>query len=210
MLIPTMWKYAPFQGVLPFIIKSPAVGQVILINNNNTEAPDLPWFDSPKVNIVTPSTNLYVNPSWNLGVNISNYDKICVLSDDVILDTRLFEKADKFLNETVGVLGVCPGNIEQQQPVVTTGEIDIVEWPSNPYISHWGFGSCFFMMQKHWNEIPEALKIWYGDTLQWECLIKEGRKNYLATNIVYYSPQSVTVKTLTEPVKFYAEFSKSL
>ena len=199
-VIPTMWKHLPFAEVLPFIISHPTVGQVIIINNNEADTPSLHCLDDPKVLVVTPEKNIYVNPSWNLGVKLSTYDKICIYSDDVSIDLRLFDKADEFLNKGVGVLGVCPGNIEQNQPPVTTGEIDIIEWPSDPFISNWAFGSCFFMMRENWNEIPEPLKIWYGDYYQWECSLKEGRKNYLATNIVYYSPQSVTVKTLTEPV----------
>jgi hypothetical protein len=216
-VIPTMWKYKPFEAVLPYIVENPSVGQVIIINNDNLAMPDLPCFDNPKLNLITPPRNLYVNPSWNLGVNISSHSKICLYSDDVVVDPRLFEKADEFLNDDVGVLGACPGNVDQQQPAVTTGEIDIVECSSNPYISNWAFGSCFFITRKNWKPIPEELKIWYGDTLQWEWQLKNGRKNYLATNLIYYSPQAITVNSLTEPVnvdmvedKFYAEFSKSL
>ena len=195
-----MWKYPPFTAVLPFIINHPSVGQVILINNNEAEAPSLPCLDDPKVTVVTPEKNIYVNPAWNLGVKMSSYDKVCIYSDDVIVDLDLFTKADEFLNTSVGVLGVCPGNTEQNQPAVTTGEIQIVEWPSTQFISNWGFGSCFFMMRENWKEIPEPLKIWYGDYYQWECSMKEGRKNYLAINVKYYSPQSVTTRSLTEPV----------
>lgn len=198
-VIPTMWKFKPFQWFLPFLINSPSVGQVIIIDNNHEEIPDLQCLLHSKVNVVTPYKNLYVNPSWNLGVNMSTHEKVCVLSDDVIVDPRLFIKADDFLNDNlqnIGILGACPGDVDRIQPAVTTGEIDIVKADSLPYVSNWGFGSCFFILREYWTQIPETLKIWYGDVLQWETQLKLGRTNYLATNLNFYSPWNVTVKSL--------------
>lgn len=216
-VIPTMWKYAPFCEFLPQVLDSPAVGQVILINNNKAETPHISCLHHSKIQIVAPEKNLYVNPSWNLGVELSHYNKICILSDDVFVDVKLFIKADEFVNESVGVLGACPGNVKEFQPAVTTGTIDIIEWPSKPHVSNWGFGSCFFMMKDHWYKIPDILKIWYGDTMQWEIQIRRGRKNYLATNLVYNSPQSVTIKTLDEIInpdsvedKFYKRYMETI
>jgi len=194
-----MWKYDPFCDFLSEVVKLPVVGEIILINNNIQATPNHVALEDPKITIVNVPKNIYVNPAWNLGVTLSKFDKLCFLSDDVIVDLNAFTKADEFLTEDMGVIGICQGHQEFGQPPVTDGSINIVEGKGiNPF----GLGSLFFIHKNNWIEIPEEFRIWFGDEYVYR---KQTKTNYRIINCNYHSPCSVTLSSLTSSKKIIDE-----
>ncbi len=102
-IIPTMWKYKPFIRFLADLTWVSSIGEIIIIDNNPSERPSTDLFLHPLINMITHGHNIYVNPAWNLGVEKSKHDKICLLNDDVIVDLKLFNRMETFLNPSVGL-----------------------------------------------------------------------------------------------------------
>ena len=99
-----MWQYDQFCDNLSYILKLPVVDEIIIINNFIQETPDHPVLTHPKVRLINQEKNIFVNPAWNLGVKLARNDKLVFLSDDVIVDLKVFFKVDEFLTEDIGVL----------------------------------------------------------------------------------------------------------
>jgi len=192
-ITPTMWKFEPFYDFLKYVVLQECVGEVIIINNAQDETPDLPVLNNQKVRLINCNENMYVNPSWNLGANLAVFENLCFLSDDVIVDLRAFYKADEFMDKTknIGMLYICPGIEEQNQPKVTTGEIEI---ESDIVTNRYGYGAFFFVKKKDWYPIPEQFKIWFGDHITFMNLQERNQKSYYMKNCFFYTPWAVTVK----------------
>ena len=102
-IIPTLWKAKQFTDhLVNVLIKDKSVGEIILIDNAPTDFS----YDNEKVVILRQEENLYVNPSWNLGVRQSSYDKFIIFNDDIIIPYRLVSKLEKLLTEKNGLIGV--------------------------------------------------------------------------------------------------------
>ena len=56
------------------------MGEIIIIDNAPTDF----FYDNEKVVTLKQEENIYVNPSWNLGVEESDYDKFIIFNDDII------------------------------------------------------------------------------------------------------------------------------
>ena len=77
------------------------VGEIILIDNS------LQGFEynSDKLRIIVPNENLFVNPSWNLGVEKAKFDYIGILNDDILLPKNLVSDVYSFLQgENIGLV----------------------------------------------------------------------------------------------------------
>jgi hypothetical protein len=139
-VIPTMWKYAPFINYVGYLCDVEVIDEIIIINNDVKAMPNNIILSHPKIKLINFDYNIFVNPAWNLGVELSRNDKICISNDDLIVDLKLFERIDQFLTKDMGLVGMCPGNAEMGQPPVTTGSIDIIPWGGQ---HTFGFGSFF-------------------------------------------------------------------
>jgi len=208
-ITPTMWKNNYFCDFLFYLTKLDVVGEVILINNDVKNTPIHKALLNEKVKILNQSENIYCNPAWNLGVLNSTYDNLCLLSDDVICDLKLFLIAEDFLNEKedVGLLGIhpgqnCPGIMEDCHPdfkhlrvLLSDGTVKIFPYNNEDHVSR-GYGSLFFMKRELWTIIPNDIKIWGGDSIQWRMMTKRNKQNYLMGNAFFYTEGNGTVKTL--------------
>lgn len=192
-ITPTMWQFKPFCDFLQYVVKQDCVGEVILINNAKDKMPEHSVLSHPKIKLVNCDENIYVNPAWNLGAKMASFEHLCFLSDDVIVDLRAFYKADDFMKQTpdMGMLYICPGIEEQQQPKVTTGEIEI---ESGPVTNRYGYGAFFFVHKKDWNPIPEQFKVWFGDHFTFMHFQELRKVSYYIKNCFFYTPWAVTVK----------------
>ena len=73
-IIPTIWKGETLNDLLINLYNCELIGEVILINNDNKNSKPIPLHD--KLIYVEPQKNLFVNPSWNLGVRMSKSNNI--------------------------------------------------------------------------------------------------------------------------------------
>ena len=129
------------------------VGEIILIDNNSSLKPiHLPY--RSKLRHLQQERNIYVNPAWNLGVRLSEYEYICICNDDILFDTDIFQFIQPYLNE--GIYGMSTENYYNREPE-TPYEIRSID--HRP----WGWGCLFFIHKKNYYPIDERLKIASGD-----------------------------------------------
>lgn len=156
-IIPTIWK-GPFIGdLLSRYYRSNWVKEVILIDNHFENRPtNLPI--DPKLKLIQTPHNIYVNPSWNLGVSVSESDYITISNDDILFDPNEYFEFLDTLNEPFaqwGFIGTSSDNYGDTKPPIRL----------QSYGQHnKGGWACLFSFHKSlWVDIPHQLKIYYGD-----------------------------------------------
>jgi hypothetical protein len=192
-VIPTMWRYAPFVNFLTDLVKFPLIDEIIIINNDVEKTPNAPVLSHEKVRMINFKENIYVNPAWNIGVRESRNKNIGILSDDVIFDIKAFYHVQEVLSPTCGVVGICLGDPNHNQPPFQTGSIKIKPWEGEHTM---GFGCLMFVHKDTWIDIPDCLKVYYGDNWVFDTALWEGRTNYLITDILYHTPHAQTSGTI--------------
>jgi hypothetical protein len=202
LIVPTMWRYSPFIEYLDQLINIDVIGEIIIINNDVNKTPDL---KHPKLNIINNKENIYVCPSWNLGAQLAKYDKLGFLSDDAIIDTNVFAKVDEFLTKDIGMIGIL-AKYNEYAPIYekfyTDGSINFVnsqEPDDEKRPPATGIGNLFFLNKKDWKDIPEEIKIFHGEVLQWN-RIQAYKSNYIITNCRIETPWHVTWKSISEEI----------
>lgn len=201
-ITPTMWQFLPYLDFLTYLLDLPVIGEVIIINNNKEATPEHGALTHYKVRMITPEENIYVNPAWNLGAREAKNRNLCFLSDDVIVDMRVFPKVNDFMenaDDTLGMTYICPGYADQQQPVVTTGEIEI---ETGVVTNRYGYGALFFIRKEDYDPIPEQFKVWFGDHFLFMFMQEKKKTNYYIKNCFFYTPWAVTVKYIGNQPNF--------
>lgn len=179
-IIPTLQKNLKVLTMLiDELVKDSVVGEVIVIDNS------LQGFEykSDKVRVIIPEENLFVNPSWNLGVREAKYDFVGILNDDILIPENLCSDVFSFLqNASVGLVGVDTESIEvfssdsrlkypkSCQNITYTNQENVL------YIGYWGI--AIFAKKSNYYEIPEDIKIWCGDNYLVKMNEDSGRQNY--------------------------------
>ena len=172
-VIPTQWNLKninDFEYFLNTIDKSKYVGEIILIDNDNKNIKiDLSKYK--KIKHIINNENIFVNPSWNLGYSLHNYEyKLILANDDLKIKDNIdiiFELLNKTEFEIVGL-----GYNEN----IKNSNIEYIEkFPRSSYGS--------FLYVKNYKYIPEHLKIWSGDNLQFNSVSSE-KRGILKTNLI--------------------------
>lgn len=145
-IIPTMWRSEKILEMLPIYERCPFVKEVIIIDNDPLKTPDLKLYK--KIRYYTKGENIYVNPAWNWGYSLSNYNTI--LANDDIVIYNLNEVLQLIGNSDYDIVGL---DLQKDDTKIRIDQID--KFPER------NFG-CF-MYIKNYVYIPDNLKIWYGD-----------------------------------------------
>jgi len=152
-IIPTLQKSEVLIELLCGLNEQKYTSEIILINNALTELPFKKKFN--KLKILTPNQNLYVNPSWNIGVNLAKENKIALCNDDILFDFSKLGLIQEFISPKIGIIGMADSNFSQ---------IDYHHIKLRKTISRcFGFGTLMFLNRINYRAIPEDLKIWHGD-----------------------------------------------
>jgi len=193
-VVPTMWRYAPFLDFVKYILKVDVVTECIIINNDNTRTPNHPVLTDSKFKLVDFGKNIFVNPAWNYGVQNSSNNIVCILNDDLIFDLKLFYKMAEFVTPEMGVVGKLAGDTTLGQTPLSNGEINI-----EPFVGQncQGFGELMFIHKDRWQTIPSELRIGFGEVYVFEKLLYAGFQNFMITNLFQYHAGSTTVKEIT-------------
>ena len=102
-IIPTLWRAKEFTDhLVNVLVEDESVGEIIIIDN----APADFFYDNEKVVILRQEENIYVNPSWNLGIEESDYDKFIILNDDIIIPYNFVSQLEKWLTKDKGIIGI--------------------------------------------------------------------------------------------------------
>ncbi len=147
-IIPTMWKSDKIHQMLDVYQKNELVKEIIIIDNNPSEKPNLEKYS--KIIYYTEGKNLYVNPSWNIGVSLSGYQ--IILANDDILIRDLTKILKSILLTEFDIIGTQLGEINDNFKIDSVNK-----FPRNCY--------GVFMYIKKYTYIPEQIKIWAGDNI---------------------------------------------
>ena len=158
-IIPTLWKSDRTHKLLSDLIKCQYVDEIILIDNAGKFFEYYEALD--KVKLVKVEENIYVNPAWNLGIKIAKNDLIALVNDDINFDTNIFGVIDENVLNQFGIVGMGEGNYKDEIDDSKGPYLDV--W--KPGVNDWGWGCMILLDKKNWIDIPEDIKIWYGDNI---------------------------------------------
>jgi hypothetical protein len=153
--IPTIWKSERITKLVNDLDSSENIGEILIIDNLYQY--DGRFNELLKVRVIQPEENLYVNPAWNRIVKESQYDLVGLLNDDINFDVDIFKSFNAEVLLNVGITGMGEENYHNTHFEGTPFIID------SRNISNWGWGCMILLHKNHWIDIPESLKIWYGD-----------------------------------------------
>ena len=190
-IIPTLWKTKKFiDHLVEVLISDESVGEIIIIDNNPTDF----FYDNEKVVMLKQKENLYVNPSWNLGIEECDYDKFIIFNDDIIIPYNFVSQLEGLLTEDIGLIGLdAPSviKVETFEDIMITflnREINLKSVETR----NWGFGMVIAGNIKSYHKIPENIRIWYGDDYLFQMNNRAGKTNYVIDDIPIYTKASST------------------
>ena len=202
-VIPTLQKNLLFLGkLLASLDKDTCVDEIIVIDNS-CKGLD---YKSDKLRVVIPNENLFVNPSWNLGVKEAKNEIVALLNDDIIIPdgfcSSVAEKMAAEPREKVGCIGFCADNILETKDLEQNPEkTNLTLKKVNGRSLYWGIAIFFYKNSYH--QIPEELKIYCGDDWIFVQNQKCKKQNYniCGQNIYHYQSLSSGEKVLNHICK---------
>lgn len=203
LIIPTMWKPQCFLDMLPDILEQKSIYEVIIINNDVLATPKNECLNHEKIVMVNNQENIYVAPAWNMGAKIAKSKILGFFSDDVIIDQKVFDKVNDFMTEDMGMIGILCSYLAHENPFLKfykDGNIDFMS-ASDPDPEKRpppiGIGNLFFVNKADWKDIPEQIKIFHGEAMQWNRLQELKNSNYMIVNCRIKSDHHVTWRRLS-------------
>lgn len=157
LIIPTIWASKIIKESINDYQNSSYIEEIIIIDNNPKHQERV-LFNDRKTTQIAEENNIYVNPAWNKGVAMSRSNYLIFANDDIHIhdiDSLLQKMED--LNWDLAGINLKNSNIRSgiEYRRLVNGER-----------RREGFG-CFFLMKKSsYVQIPESIKIWYGDDIQ--------------------------------------------
>ena len=156
-VIPTMWLSDKIIEMIPKYQSCELIKEIIIIDNNPTKKIKLHRYS--KVKYYTEGSNIFVNPAWNIGHLLSNH-QLLLVNDDIIIED--IDKVLSLINDSdYDIVGVRLGELTDDIRID-----DVKIFPKN------NFGA--FMYIKNYFHIPNTIKIWFGDDLQFDNNQKRG------------------------------------
>ena len=125
----------------------------------------------------------------------TNQDVLCFINDDFIFDIRVLYKADEFINEEMGCVGLLEQLVRDNKVPVLTGNIDFVPYEGQ---SAWGNGVLFFMHKNNWIDVPSELLVCFGDNFVFDQCLLRGLKNYTIENLFHFHAGAKTTSFVTD------------
>ena len=157
-IIPTLWKSNRTDKLLKDLEECEYVDEIIVIDNSSIYETDR---TIGKIRMVSKGENIYVNPAWNLGIELAKNECIALCNDDINFNPNIFGVIDESILTYVGIIGMGEGNYKDEMDKEKGSYIDIWE----PGVNDWGWGCLIMLKKSHWLPIPNEIKIWYGDNI---------------------------------------------
>ena len=149
-VIPTLFRCPELTVKLISQLNYIGVGEIIVINNTGGFLP------LENCIILNQTTNIFVNPAWNLGVITAAYDYIGLLNDDILIPDNVLD-FDFKKYEIVGISHRSISDVDSLENYKAESSL------SETNHRNWGYGIAMFMQKENYKMIPEQLKIWCGD-----------------------------------------------
>lgn len=171
-IIPTLWKSNRIGKLLFDLIKCEFVDEIVLIDNGGKF---FEYFEAlDKVKLVQVDENIYVNPAWNLGVKIASNNSIALVNDDINFNPNIFGVITEDVLSEYGIIGQSQFNYKGNN----SDEPVLEKWTGAT--RDWGWGCLIMFDKNNWVDIPDNIKIWYGDDYIFKCnpATKSTMKNF--------------------------------
>ncbi len=195
-IIPTMLKNINvLTKLIENLVNDPSVEEIIIINNSDETI----FFDKPKVRIISKGRNLYVNPSWNLGVSEAKTEYVTLINDDIIIPNNFCCDVLDKMDEKSGVIGIDSryvkkaGDEDSEQNILSRlsdNKNEIILTPVSYRTKQ--FGIMMFFNKKIYTYIPEDLKIFFGDDFLIHNAKKAKKQNAIAGGKLVFHLGSLT------------------
>jgi len=150
-VMPTMWRSERTKSLLESLFVSDFVDEVILIDNNVEEK--VRGIESDKLVYLPQRENIYVNPAWNIGVERSRNENVCIINDDISLDVDAL-----FGHISMHPEIPCVGMHKESWST----DSEAVEIHKGHYLG-WGWGCMIALKKSLWAPIPDQMKVYRGD-----------------------------------------------
>ena len=186
-VIPTMMRCSldPMRYSIAQAVHSKYVNRIVIIDNSGesrfTKELD---FDTNKIVVRTMEDNIYVNPAWNIGVSLCQSDDVLIMNDDIFCHADVYDQVSKVMKQFN--VGIC--SVDTKTCKSTLDYLKYIDDFDNPIKTNEKFGNVqnnksgwFFCVKKReWKELPQDMKLWYGDDLIYNRIRHSG---YLTKNI---------------------------
>jgi Glycosyl transferase family 2 len=177
-IIPTLWKSKQILSLIDQLTLCKNVKEIIIIDNNGCNSLYKKNLDkNDKIKILIQEKNIFVNPSWNLGVSKSTGENIALCNDDVSFSTKIFDDINVERGSLYGPHTSCY-NLQKD------GKYEFIKDKNINY----GFGCLLFFNKKDYVPIPEDLKVFFGDNF----LIEKFQYVYKIYNLAIHGEMSVS------------------
>lgn len=188
-VIPTLQQSQHLGELLQLLQRSDVVGEVVVVNNADRPLPHR----TAKTTVLDPGRNLFVNPSWNLGVRHCRHRNLLICNDDVLFDAGVLDFADHALTAGSGAIGPDRSCFREELEGAGPDQPELVPTDRRT----WGWGTMMFMPRRHYVPVPEDLLIWAGDDWVFR---HQRRQNHLL--------RGVTIQTVMGSTSRQARFSE--
>lgn len=188
-VIPTLLKDENLLNeLIGSLVSDESVQEVIIINNNVEKEFN---YENPKVRIISKGQNLFVNPSWNLGVEEAKNDYVALINDDIKIPNNLCSSILNLFDDNTGIVGADTKDVINTRNKDNEVIIDVtdkkVELSDNITLNPItfrlpDFGIFMVFKKENYKTIPEDLKIFYGDDWIIYFAEKMGKTNYVFSN----------------------------
>ena len=195
-VIPTLQKNKELLiNLLKTLDSDSSVDEIILIDNSLKGLE----YSNPKLRIIIPEENMFVNPSWNLGVREAKNDIVALLNDDIIIPSDFCFRVAERISPAIGCVGLDIDYIKETHDINISPEYADLSFKETKFRgTYWGIAIFFY--KSSYSEIPNELKIFCGD--DWIFLQNklQNRKNYNITGqyIHHWGSLSSAAKSLSE------------
>lgn len=176
-VIPTLQKNLRLlKALLANLNKDSAVGEIIVIDNSLKSFEH----DYEKVRFIIPKENLYVNPSWNLGVKECKFDYVALFNDDIIVSDTFCSQVYPYMTEDKGIFGSYGDDIKylkDENIFKPLKDKTLQLSPTDCMIN--GFGCIMMGHKSAFPHVPEEMLVYGGDEYLFKINADEGKQNYL-------------------------------
>ena len=171
-VMPTLWKGEFYKKMLPILSAHELVGEIIIIDNSPDNV-DKEILSLEKIKYLPQKENIFVNPAWNLGVEVSSYDRICLYSDDVLFDPSVIDAVYPFMSEDKGITGFAYESISENHQSLFRADWEIPQIVPT-WTFHYRFGICMFMHKNSFHKISDfscsrCVKRVFYSAFVWKC-----------------------------------------
>lgn len=163
-IIPTMWFSNKLKCLVDELLKSELVDEIIIVDNN-TSSNDKINFINDRIKILPQKENIFVNPAWNLGVNISKNQNIIISNDDLCI-SKINNILLEIIKTDFDFIGLDYQNINKNDEVIINRA---------PGGMTKGFGCFMYVKKDKYIQIPDNIKIWFGDAILHNTIENKGK-----------------------------------